>query len=109
MRAGTDDYQTSAQHRFVNRDAFTPNLRGQYGNLGAYVLTGPGDHVWDFSVFKNNQITERMNLQFRAEFFNVFNHTNWGNPNTNLNSGNFGRITGTDAARQIQFGLKLLF
>jgi hypothetical protein len=109
MRAGTDDYQTSPRHTFVNRTAFTPNLPGQYGNLGAYVLTGPGDHVWDFSIFKNNRIKERLNLQFRAEFFNVFNHTNWGNPNTNLNSGNFGNITGTDAARQIQFGLKLLF
>jgi Carboxypeptidase regulatory-like domain/TonB dependent receptor-like, beta-barrel len=108
IRAGTD-YQTSPKHTFVNRDAFTPNTHGQYGNLGAYVLTGPGNQVWDFSIFKNNQIKERMRLQFRAEFFNVFNHTNWGGPNTNLNSGNFGNITGTGAARQIQFGLKLLF
>jgi hypothetical protein len=73
------------------------------------VLTGPGQHVWDFSIFKNNRITEKLNLQFRAEFFNVFNHTNFGNPNTNLNSGNFGIITGASPAREIQFGLKLLF
>ena len=56
-----------------------------------------------------NRITEKLNVQFRAECFNVFNHTNFGNPNTNLNSGNFGIITGASAAREIQFGLKLLF
>ena len=101
IRGGTDDYQTSARHSYINRAAFTPNTRGQYGNLGAYVLTGPGQHVFDFSIFKNNQITEQLNVQFRAEFFNVFNHTNFGNPNTNLNSGNFGIITG--AARHERF------
>jgi len=109
IRGGTDDYRTSVRHTYVNRAAFTPNTRGQYGNLGAYVLTGPGQHVWDFSIFKNNRITEKLNVQFRAECFNVFNHTNFGNPNTNLNSGNFGIITGASAAREIQFGLKLLF
>ncbi len=109
IRSGTDDYRTSVRHNYINRAAFTPNTRGQYGNLGAYVLTGPGQHVWDFSIFKNNRITEKLNLQFRAEFFNVFNHTNFGNPNTNLNSGNFGIITGASPAREIQFGLKLLF
>lgn len=109
IRAGTDDYRTSVRHNYINRAAFTPNTRGQYGNLGAYVLTGPGRHVWDFSIFKNNQITEKLRVQFRAEFFNIFNRANFSNPNTNLNSGNFGIITGTDAAREVQFGLKLLF
>ena len=109
IRAGTDDYRTSVRHNYVNRAAFTPNTRAQYGNLGAYVLTGPGQHVWDFSLFKNNRVTEKLNIQFRAEFFNVFNHTNFGNPNTNLNSGNFGIITGASAGREVQFGLKLLF
>ncbi|MEW5978472.1 MAG: TonB-dependent receptor [Acidobacteriota bacterium] len=109
IRGGTDDYRTSTRHTYINRAAFAQPARGRYGNLGAYILTGPGSHVWDFSIFKNNRISETVNLQFRTEFFNLFNHTNFGGPNTNLNSGNFGNITGAAASREIQFGLKLLF
>ena len=109
MRAGTSDYRASNLHNYLNRAAFTPNLRGQYGNLGGWILTGPGVQVFDFSVFKNTAIRERATLQFRTEFFNFFNRPNFSNPNTNLNSGTFGRITGAGAAREIQFGLKLLF
>ena len=63
----------------------------------------------DLSIFKNTPIREQVSLQFRTEFFNVFNHTNFGGPNTNLNSGLFGRITSAGASREVQFGLKLLY
>jgi hypothetical protein len=65
--------------------------------------------TWDASLFKNTVIRERVNLQFRAEAFNFTNRPNFSGPNTNLNSGTFGRITGATGAREMQFGLKLLF
>ncbi len=109
IRAGTGDYRTSNLHNFINRTAFSPNTRFQYGNLGGWILTGPGSQVFDFSLFKNTPIRERLALQFRIELFNFFNHTNFSGPNANLNSGLFGRITGAAGSREIQFGLKLLY
>jgi Carboxypeptidase regulatory-like domain/TonB dependent receptor len=88
------------------------------GNSGRNGLTGPGLINVDFSVFKNMRITERANLQFRAEMFNIFNHTNFAPPldnNTLFNQdgtsvGSAGVIDSTQTtSRQIQFGLKLAF
>lgn len=64
----------------------------------------------DFSMFKNLRFSERFNLQFRAEAFNISNTPLFGNPNNNVESGAFGTITSQDnPARQVQLGLKLLF
>jgi hypothetical protein len=109
IRASTGDYRTSNLHNYINRAPFVTTTKGQYGTLGGYVLTGPGSQNFDFSVFKETRIRERVNIQFRTEFFNVFNHANFGNPNTTLSSGTFGRITSAATSRDIQFGLKLLF
>ena len=109
IRVGTTEYREDPLHVYVNRNAFVQPAPGVYGNLGAFVLTGPGSMVFDLSLFKNITVRERMNLQFRAEAFNFTNRPNFGGPNTNLNSGTFGRITGATGARELQFGLKLLF
>jgi hypothetical protein len=88
------------------------------GNSGRNPLNGPGLVNLDFSLFKNNQVTEHFNVQFRAEFFNVINHTNFAPPldnNTLFNPdgsqvGSAGVIDATQtSSRQIQFGLKLMF
>jgi len=79
------------------------------GNLGKNTIRGPGAQNWDFSAFKNTAITERLNTQFRAEFFNLFNGNNFGIPGTALATPTFGVITGSSGGRIIQFGLKLLF
>lgn len=78
-------------------------------------LQGPDFINTDFSLIKNTKITERFNLQFRTEFFDVFNHPTFGNPQ-NVVTSTFGNITSTrfpagdfGSARQIQFALKLLF
>jgi hypothetical protein len=63
----------------------------------------------DFSIFKSIPITERLNLQFRSEFFNVLNHTNLGDPNTTFGTPQFGMIFGAGPSREIQFSLRLEF
>ncbi|HKQ74561.1 MAG TPA: carboxypeptidase regulatory-like domain-containing protein [Blastocatellia bacterium] len=89
-----------------------------FGSLGRNIITGPGFSNTDFSVFKNTTIFEAIRVQFRAEFFDIFNHANFGQPNGIAVTGpsNFGVITNTrfptgdsGSSRQIQFAMKLLF
>ena len=80
------------------------------GNLGRNTFTGPNWWNLDFSLVKDTKFTERMQLQFRAEFFNVMNHATFATPNSSLGSGVFGLSTSTATAeRQIQFGLRFMF
>jgi len=90
---------------------FVANAPGTFGNSGRSILRGPGFFNTDLGVLKQTPITERVNVQFRAEFFNVFNHANFRLPTSNLSSAQRGRITAVidDNQRIIQFGLKLLF
>jgi hypothetical protein len=106
------------------------NIYGTYGNVSRDALTGPGLSQLDFSALKKSRITERVGLEFRAEFFNVLNHTNFLTPNevvyssapTITTTGNVqtvnasqisptaGVVTATSTtSRQIQFGAKLQF
>ena len=99
------------------RNAFLPPATGTYGNVRRDSLTGPGLTELDFSAAKNTELTERLGLQFRAEFFNMLNHTNLLTPNevvyTSATSGispTAGVVTATSTtSRQIQFGAKVLF
>jgi hypothetical protein len=81
----------------------------QWGNAQRNDVVGPGRNNWNISMYKAFRFTERAQLQFRAETFNSFNHTQFSNPNTTLTSGNFGQITGTNQPRIWQFGMKLMF
>jgi len=106
---------TGTATQWYNPNAFVLPTIGTYGNLGRGVYNGPGLATVDFSAMKNTVITERVNLQFRAEFFNLLNHTNLGTPNALVFSGatvspSAGLITSTaTTSRQIQFGMKLIF
>jgi hypothetical protein len=82
---------------------------GRFGSLGRNVFHGPGDILFDFTLMKRTRIGENKVIEFRSEFFNVFNHANFGNPNGSIGSANFGRITTTRDPRLIQFGLKFHF
>jgi hypothetical protein len=88
---------------------------GFYGNVGRDTLIGPGPATWDFSALKDTRIRERLNLQFRAEIFNLLNRANFNLPNAVVFtpsgvSPTAGVITSTSTtSRQIQFGLKLLW
>jgi hypothetical protein len=81
-----------------------------FGNTGRNILVGPGQFNWDGSVTKNFKILEKSTLQFRADFFNAFNHAQFSNPAIAVNSAAFGQITSTTVApRIIQFALRYAF
>lgn len=87
---------------------------GEQGNLGRNTYIGPGYINTDFNIVKNTTIPwfwqdEAAAFQFRAEFFNLFNNVNLQNPEGNMTSGNFGKSTSVFPARNIQFGLKIIF
>lgn len=82
---------------------------GHFGNSGRGVVYGPGFNNWDLAAIKNTRISERFSTQFRAEFFNAFNHTSFLGVSTNVNSGLFGQVTSTHDPRIIQLGMKLSF
>jgi hypothetical protein len=80
-----------------------------YGDAGLGILLGPGQFNWDASLIKTTKFTERQTPQFRTEFFNLFNHPQFGNPETSRNTpGTFGQITTTNP-RVIQPAWKHIF
>jgi Carboxypeptidase regulatory-like domain len=93
----------------------SPANGGFYGNVGRDTLVGPGLATWDFSALKDTRITERLNIEFRAEIFNLLNRANFNLPNAVVFtpsgvSPTAGAITSTSTtSRQVQFGLKLLW
>ncbi len=97
---------------YFNTASFAMPPLFRLGSVGKNTLIAPGLQNWDFSVFKNTSVNERLMTQFRAEFFSLFNHPNFGIPGRTMPSSSFGVITGTastSGARLIQFGLKLVF
>jgi hypothetical protein len=121
----TSGSNNSRLNGWINKAAFTapPCIGGTiegaclasgggfgWGNSAVGSITGPGQNNWDLSIIKNTQITEALNLQFRSEFYNVWNHAQYNPPSNNINSASFGQITSSSVPpRVIQFGLKLLF
>jgi Carboxypeptidase regulatory-like domain len=121
-----DPNLTSSQQtpdRWFNTDALVLQPRGKVGTLPRSALEADGYTNFDFSVLKDTNITERFKVQFRAEFFNIFNLVNFGYPNNtfvpigginaptgakNANA-NLGKIFNALDPRVIQFGIKLLF
>jgi hypothetical protein len=90
-----------------------------YGNSGVGIVLGPGQFNWDITLMKNTQITERVKVQFRSDFYNAFNHAQFADPGgggfgavgfENITSPTYGRITHTSVnPRLIQFGLRFTF
>lgn len=80
-----------------------------FGDAGRNILRGPGTQNWDFSVLKDFHIGETRYLQFRSEFFNIFNHANFNNPNPYVDTPQGGQIFSAKDPRIIQFALKLYF
>jgi len=110
----------------VNHPAqFDPNFcTTDFGNLGRNTFRGPHQQNWDFSLIKNLKLTEKQSLRFTTDFFNIWNHANFGNPSINdvesiphdpitgqpITTGPFGKITSTvGTPRLIQFSLRYAF
>jgi Carboxypeptidase regulatory-like domain/TonB-dependent Receptor Plug Domain len=114
----------SGPNGYFNKNAFcaAPAIGDgtDFGNSGTGILLGPGQFNWDISILKTTHVKERQSLQFRAEFFNAFNHPQFNNPNNtggflsntvpDRSSGTFGNIITTSVnPRVIQLGLKYQF
>ncbi|MGA2984110.1 MAG: TonB-dependent receptor [Terriglobia bacterium] len=95
--------------QWFNTAAFAPNQVGTFGNTGKNILRGPGLFNTDLALLKDTRISERTSLQFRAEFFNVFNSVNFGMPDNGLTDSAFGQITSAANPRILQFALKFVF
>ncbi len=106
---GTSTAATNPYFRRVGSGTSWAAGAGRYGTFGRNVLHGPGINNWDFTLFKRTKISEAHSIEFRAEFFNLFNHAQFNNPTTSIGSSLFGRITGTRDPRLIQFVLRYVF
>lgn len=95
--------------RFFNTSAFQLQPAGRFGNAGRNTIRGPGFATFDLSLIKNTSIDERHVLQFRAEFFNLFNRVNFNLPNRTFGTPDFGVVFSAKDAREIQFALKYIF
>jgi carboxypeptidase family protein len=100
--------------RWFDTSVFTPVT--QAGSLGRNVVIGPTFNNVDLSIIKNTKVAERLHVQFRAEFFDVFNHANFGPPGVVVGTPAFGQITSTrfqtgesGSSRQIQFAVKVSY
>jgi hypothetical protein len=111
----TGDVQLGRVDRWFDPTAYALPIPGTFGDAGRGVFRGPKLFNLDLSLFKRFSLGERYNVQFRAEAFNVLNHTNFAMPNPNVFSGSnispsAGRITDTSTRpRNLQFALRLTF
>jgi hypothetical protein len=97
---------------WFNTEAFMapPIFNNTYsilGNEGRNVITGPGLAAWDMSLQRQARLSERLNLVFRSDFFNLTNHPNFDRPGLIYGTSNFGEISSAENSRQVQFSLRL--
>jgi hypothetical protein len=96
--------------RYFDTSCFAVSAPGTFGNAGRDLWHGPGINNWDLSAFKNFALgSERLKLQFRAETFNLFNHTQFNNPTSSLPNATFGQILSAKAPRVTQLALRLTY
>jgi hypothetical protein len=107
--AGNPRLSNPTPGEWFNTAAFTTPPNGHFGNAGRDILDGPGSRTVNFSMVKNTAVSERLNIQFRTEFFNVLNRTNFNLPDNFVGSSTFGQVVSAQDPRRIQFALKLLF
>jgi hypothetical protein len=104
-------------NNYINAAAFSIPLDGTWGNAGRNLVRGPDLWQADIGLDKKFKLTERFQLSFRTEVFNIFNRAQFGDPSGFFNTANFGRITtvvnsgatGSGTSRKLQFALRLSF
>ena len=95
--------------RWFNTQAFAIAPADRRGNAVVGQVQGPGVQLWDLSLRKRFAVTQRINAAFQADFFNAFNLVNYTGLSVNMSSANYGAVTTSAPARNIQLGLKLTF
>jgi hypothetical protein len=108
-RLASGELSRRTPDQWFDTSAFQLSPRGSFGDSGRNILEGPGFQNVNFSLMKTTRLREGLELQFRAEAFNLLNHPNFDLPDNFLGSPTFGRILSAESPRHIQFGLKLLF
>jgi hypothetical protein len=107
---GSVSYPKTVKSWF-NGSVLSPTVAGTWGNLPYNSIRGPGRQNWNLALFKSFLFSETRGsrLEFRAEFFNAFNHTEFQNVSNTFTNGDFGAVTSAHDPREIQLGLKLYF
>jgi hypothetical protein len=108
-RIASGKLENPTPETWFDASAFVPANYGSFGNSGRNILDGPGYQTWNLSLIKNSKIREGLDFQFRTEFFNAFNHSNFDLPDIYWGSPSFGRIQSAQDPRRLQFGVKLIF
>ena len=101
-------HMTKKRTQWFSTSSFADSI-GHFGNSGTGVLLGPGIINFDMAAMKDINFGSSASFQFRAEFFNAFNHTNFGYVDTGTDDGTFGQVLSAHAPREIQFGGKFYF
>lgn len=105
-----DSSQRSIDRWFATEDFVAPQQPYGFGNSGRNILLAPGMRNWDISLVKRTRITDSGHLlEFRAQFFNAFNHANFDAPQSRFGTSVFGKIFGAGRAREIEMALKYSF
>jgi len=107
--AGQSQSGPKTVNEWFNTNAYTAPPVGYYGNIGVNTVTGPGMNAWNMGFFKNFGIHEDWKVQFRGEFFNIWNRANFNSVATTEGAGGFGQVNGAWDPRIVQLALKLLF
>lgn len=95
---------------WIQDSCFTQPAANYFGTSGFDILTGPGLNNWDIGIHKSFPIREATRIDFRAEFFNAWNHAQFANPNGSVVASAFGQVSSTQhAPREVQLGLRLSF
>jgi hypothetical protein len=95
--------------RWFNTEAFANPALATFGNAARSIVRGPGINNWDLSLSKRFAVREKVNVQFRGEFFNIFNHAQFSGVVTSLGGATFGQVNAARDSRITQLGLRLMF
>ena len=108
-RIGSGKLENPGPEQWFDAADFAPAEYGSFGNSGRNILDGPGYRDISVSFIKDTAIREGINFQFRTEFINAFNNTNFDLPDSFVGSSTFGSINSAKDPRRIQFALKVIF
>ncbi len=107
LQLGANDPRTRLP--YFNTGIFSRETIGYLGTCQTRFFHGPGINNWDVALLRDMRLTEKKIIQFRFEFFNAFNHTQFNNPSGSVTNANFGNVTSARSPRIAQVALKFLF